>query len=121
MANPEARLREQTEMAGTRRQTFGVAVLVVALGWCGQAQAAPSGAAPPSPLRELAACLDNHAATGTYPPSDPDDAVILLVVSCQKQADAFTKWCESGPSSNPGDCAHVVFVTARGALDRFGG
>jgi len=107
-------------MTRARRRIFGLAALVVALGWCGQAQAAPSDAAP-SPLRALAACLDRHAATESFPTSSPDDAVILLVVSCQRQADAFTKWCESDPSSTPGDCAHVVFVTARGALDRFGG
>jgi hypothetical protein len=50
-----------------------------------------------------------------YSRADGDDTVVLLVVACQPQADAFSTWCRKAEAS--ADCAHVVFVMARGVLD----
>ncbi len=68
-----------------------------------------------SPLRALSVCLQREAAAGGYARTDGDDSVILLVVACQPDADAFSNWCRKAQES--ADCAHVVFVTARGVLD----
>ncbi len=93
--------------------------LIGALALClaaGAALAAGEGdGARPSPLRDLSVCLQRQAVAGGYSRNDGDDSVILLVVSCQSQADTFSNWCRRAQGS--ADCAHVVFVTARGVLD----
>ncbi len=71
--------------------------------------------ATPSPLRTLSVCLQREAVANGYSRRDGDDTVILLVVACQPDADAFSNWCRKVQDS--ADCAHVIFVTARGVLD----
>jgi hypothetical protein len=78
------------------------------------AHAAADGVKP-SPLRALSVCLQREAVAAGYARSAGDDTVILLVVACQPEADAFSNWCNKAQDS--ADCAHVVFVTARGVLD----
>ncbi len=90
-------------------------IAVAALCLAAAAAHAAGDAAKPSPLRELSACLQREAVAAGYARSAGDDTVILLVVACQPEADAFSNWCKN--TQEPADCAHVVFVTARGVLD----
>jgi hypothetical protein len=108
-----------------------VALGAMTLGWspgarAGQAQptmppqsapALPGDAGSSSLLRDLAACLERKATDSGHSLPNNDDAVVLLVVACQPQADAFSRWCAHNQTSSPADCSHVVFVTAQGALD----
>jgi hypothetical protein len=90
--------------------------LPLCLAAAGAARAAGNGEETrSSPLRELSACLQQQAAAGGYSRDSSDDDLILLIVACQPAADAFTNWCKR--SQEPADCAHVIFVTARGVLD----
>jgi hypothetical protein len=97
-------------MSALRRLLAALALCLAA----GAAQAA-GDAAPPSPLRALSVCLQRQAAAAGYARTDGDDTVVLLVVACQADADAFSNWCRK--VQDAADCAHVIFVTARGVLD----
>jgi hypothetical protein len=121
-------------MTFARSLIVAVALAAIALSGsaCGQAAYARSGTPQRSVttsvsddagsplLRDLAACLDTNAKAGRGDSPSEQDAVVLLIVSCQPQADAFSRWCALNQTSSPTDCAHVVFVTAQGALNANG-